>query len=194
MERPLKRLPIIVCLMVATLCPALPACSTVKPVKYSSLASWPYLRVNPDDRNGAHMPYRYALRQDWSRYRKLILEPVQIYDGADAEFRRISDVEQSTLAQFMQATFAQKLASRFDLVNESGADTLRLRLTLTGAGTALPGYVIYAVEIMDSSSNQLVEAYIERYPDAGLSARFSSPDAPRTGVERGADELVALFR
>ncbi|MEX3949872.1 DUF3313 domain-containing protein [Paraburkholderia sp. EG287B] len=178
----------------ATLVLALSACSTVRPVKYSSLASWPYLRVNPDDRNGTHMPYRYALPQDWSRYRKLILEPVQIYNGPDAEFHHVSDPERSKLAQFMQATFAEKLAARFDLVNEPGADTLRVRLTLTGAGTALPGYVIYAVEILDSSSNQLVEAFIERYPDGGLSARLSSPDAPRTGIERGADELLAQFR
>ncbi|MEX4005069.1 DUF3313 domain-containing protein [Paraburkholderia sp. EG285A] len=178
----------------ATLVLALSACSTVRPVKYSSLASSPYLRVNPDDRNGTHMPYRYALPQDWSRYRKLILEPVQIYGGPDAEFRHVSDAERSKLAQFMRATFAEKLATRFDLVNEPGADTLRVRLTLTGAGTALPGYVIYAVEILDSSSNQLVEAFIERYPDGGLSTRLSSPDAPRTGIERGADELLAQIR
>jgi|SRR6516225_4293168 hypothetical protein len=178
----------------AALCLALSACSTVKPVKYSSLASWPYLRINPDDRDGTHMPYRYALPQDWARYRKLILEPVQIYGGPDSEFHHFSDSERSKLAQFMQATFAEKLATRFDLVNEPGADTLRVRLTLTGAGTTLPGYVIYAVEISDSSSNQLIQAYIERYPDGGLSARLSSPDAPRTGIERGADELLAQFR
>ncbi len=180
--------------LVATLCLALSACSAVKPVKYSSLASWPYLRVNPDDRDGTHMPYRYALPQDWSRYRKLILEPVQLYDGPDAEFRHVSDAERSKLADFMRAKFAEKLATRFDLVNESGTDTLRVRLTLTGAGTALPGYVIYAVEISDSSSNKLIEAYIERYPDGGLSARLSSPDAPKTGIERGAAELLAQFR
>ncbi|TDG02713.1 DUF3313 domain-containing protein [Paraburkholderia guartelaensis] len=184
-----------VCLaLFATLVLALSACSAVRPVKYSSLASSPYLRVNPDDRDGTHMPYRYALPQDWSRYRKLILEPVQIYGGPDAEFHHVNAAECSKLAQFMQATFAERLATRFDLVNEPGADTLRVRLTLTGAGTALPGYVIYAVEILDSSSNQLVEAFIERYPDGRPSARLSSPDAPRTGIERGADELLAQFR
>jgi hypothetical protein len=189
-----KRAPKAIYLLFATLCLALAACSTVKPVKYSSLVSWPYLRINPDDRNGAHMPYRYALPQDWSRYRKLVLEPVEIYGGPDAEFRHINDADRSALAQFMQSTFAEKLTSRFDLVNESGADTLRIRLTLTGAGTAPPGYVIYAVEIMDSSSNRLIEAYIERYPPTGLAARFSSSEAARTGIARGADELLAQFR
>jgi hypothetical protein len=96
----------------------------------------------------------------------------------------------------MQDQFAERLRTRFALVNNPGPGTLRLHLTLTGAKDTTPflgpfshldvggnvinaaqavrgregtmaGSVNYAVEIYDAASNRLLSAYVtKQYPNA----------------------------
>jgi hypothetical protein len=96
----------------------------------------------------------------------------------------------------MQDQFAERLRTRFALVNNHGPGTLRLHLTLTGAKDTTPflgpfshldvggnvinaaqavrgregtmaGSVNYAVEIYDAASNRLLSAYVtKQYPNA----------------------------
>jgi hypothetical protein len=182
-------------LAIAALCATLVDCASLQPVKYSGIESSPYLRGDPQDKTG-RMPYRYALPTDWSKYRKLIVDPVVVYRGTDNQFGDMRDDDKTTLANYMQTTFAKKLGKRFELANESAPGTLRLKLTLTGATTttafagafahfdlagnlyngvqairgregAFTGAVIYAVEIRDASTNRLIHAYVaKQYPNA----------------------------
>ncbi|MBV8651186.1 MAG: DUF3313 domain-containing protein [Alphaproteobacteria bacterium] len=125
----------------------------------------------------------------------------------------------------MQAEFAEKLKTRFQLVSEPTPDTLRVRLTLTGASTntavlstftkvdlagglyngvqavrgregALSGSVIYAVEIYDAPTNRLLGAFVtKQYPGAmNILASMGSLAASKTGIEKGAEALVAQLR
>lgn len=180
-------------LTVAAVCLTLAGCASVKPVPYSGIASSAYL--SPDSHN-SRVPYRYETPANWSSYRKIIIEPVAVYQGADNQFGNMREEDKSALASYMQNTFAQKLATRFDVVNEAGPATLRVKLTLTGAKTTTPvlgtftkfdigggmynsvqairgkegamnGSVIYSVEIYDALSQQLLSAYItKQYPNA----------------------------
>jgi Protein of unknown function (DUF3313) len=107
----------------------------------------------------------------------------------------VSD-EKATLSAYMRNRFAEKLRSRFTLVDVRGPKTLRVRLTLTGAVINTPvlgtlsrfdlagavyngvqaardgegmmtGSVIYGVEIFDASTSRLLSAYVtKQYPNA----------------------------
>lgn len=126
----------------------------------------------------------------------MILEPVVVYRGKDHQFGDMSDKDKATLAATMQTRFAERLRGRFAPVRERGPETLRIRLTLTGAvantpvlGTlsrfdvagavyngvqaardgegTLTGSVIYGVEIFDAASSRLLSAYVtKQYPGA----------------------------
>ena len=182
-------------LAVLVLCAVLTGCASVTPVPYSAVASSSYLAPNPSDESG-HIPYRYSTAADWRIYNKVIIEPVVIYRGPDQQFGDMSEEDKASLASYMQTRFTEKLGKRFTLVSQRGPNTMRVRLTLTGAvvntpvlGTlsrfdlagavyngvqaardgegAMTGSVIYAVEILDAATSRLLSAFVSKqYPNA----------------------------
>jgi hypothetical protein len=177
------------------LCVALAACSTLQPVPYSGVASSSQLLVNQRDTTG-RMPYEYKADVNWAKYSAAIVDPVVIYNGADNQFEKISAEDKENLARYMQVEFTDKLSRRFRNSVAPGSETLRIRLTLTGAKTntnvlntvmhfdllggpynavqavrgkegMMSGSVSFAVEIYDSTTNALLGAYVaKQYPNA----------------------------
>jgi len=177
------------------LCVAAAGCASVAPVPYSELASSAYLAPDKSDASG-RVPYRYSTPVDWRAYNKVLLDPVVVYRGRDHQFGDMSSKDKATLAAYMQTRFADRLRGRFALVQERGPNTLRIRLTLTGAVANTPvlgtlsrfdmagaiyngvqaardgegtmtGSVIYGVEIFDATSSRLLSAYVtKQYPAA----------------------------
>jgi len=173
----------------------LAACSSPDPVAYGGLASSSYLKPSADTDAG-RLPYAYSSHPDWRRYSKVLIEPVAVYQGADNQLGDLSAEDRSNLAGYMQTQFSAALANRFRLAAGPGPDTLRIRLTLTGASTnsavlstfarldmagglynsvqavrghegMMMGSVSYAVEIYDAGSDRLLEAFIaKQYPGA----------------------------
>lgn len=182
-------------LLAAVLCVPLVACGSPEPVAYSGIESSSQLVPNRQDDPG-RMPYRYATPVDWRAYKSLIMDPVTIYRGPDNQFGDMSDADKATLASYMSSQFTEKLRHRFVITTGPVPDTLRLKLTLTGAATSTPvlstlsrfdiagglyngvqsvrggegmmtGSVIYAVEIHDASTGRLLSAFISKqYPNA----------------------------
>jgi len=174
---------------------SLVGCASTHPVAYAGIDSAPHLKPNPDDSN-RRIPYLYSEKVDWQQYAALLVDPVAIYHGQDAQFQDISEDEKNELAAYMQSTFTDRLATRFKLVQTPQARALRLKLTLTGAEKstqgvstilhfdiaggmynvvqairggqpAATGSASYAVEIYDATSNRLLSAYVtKRYPRA----------------------------
>ncbi len=204
-------------------CVALAACAGTQPHPYAGLQSSSQLTPSPGD-DSARIPYRLSKHTDWGRYSKLMLDPVVIYRGTDHQFEEVSEQDKTALANDMRARFSAKLATRFQLVSAPMPNTLRVRLTLTGAkattrglGTftrfdlaggpynavqairgkegTFTGSVSYAVEIFDASHDELLEAFVaKQFPNAwNLGATFGRMDAARTGIEKGADELMGQF-
>jgi hypothetical protein len=134
----------------------------------------------------------------------------------------MSEKDKVELADYMQAQFREKLATRFQIAGTPAPGTLRVHLTLTGAATTpavigpfshfdlagglyngvqairgrqgmIGGSVVYAVEIHDAVSGKLLSAYItKQYPGAmNVGASFGALGAAKTGIEKGADALVA---
>ena len=58
------------------------------------------------------------------------------------------------------------------------------------------GSVSFAVEIYDGTSNRLLRSYVEKqYPAAmNVAASFGALGAAKTGIDKGADDLLAKLR
>jgi hypothetical protein len=65
-----------------------------------------------------------------------------------------------------------------------------------GGKGAFSGSVSYAVEVYDSSNGRLLKAYVSKqYPNAmNLPAAFGTLSAAKTGLDKGADALVAQLQ
>jgi len=199
---------------------ALAGCASVQPVAYTGLSSSSQLKQNRDD-DSRKVPFKYGSPVVWSRYTDVTLDPVSVYQGNDNQFGDIEAADKAALADYMQKTFSEKLEKRFTVASQTGPNTLRIKLTLTGAEKTKPlvgqfmhfdlagnlyngvqavrggqgafsGSVSYAVEVYDSSNGKLLKAYVSKqYPNAmNLPAAFGSLSAARTGLDKGADDLV----
>ena len=182
------------CCALAVVSVTLIGCASTRPMPYSQLPSSSYLRPQEGSR-GDRMPYAYHGDVDWTRYRAALVESVSIYRGPDAQFEDVPEHDKRMLAEYMQQEFGNAIAQRWERTTSANRDTLRVRITLTGAkpskrvlGTimkvdigggsynavqaargkegAFSGSVSYAVEIYDAPSNRLLAAYVEKqYPE-----------------------------
>lgn len=218
---PLKKIEL---LMMTALCASVAACSTAEPVVYAGIASSPYLAPNQQD-DSDRVPYRYAADVNWLKYERVFIEPVEIYRGPDQQFGDMSEQDKTELATYMRHQFAETLRERFIIVNSPAPDTLRLKLTLTGAATSTPvlstlsrfdisggiyngvqaisggeglltGSVLYATEIYDATTAQLLAASVtKQYPNAmNIAASIGSLAAAKTGIDKGADALLEQLK
>lgn len=202
-----RRLPVLALCLIAT------GCASAAPLPYAEVTSSSHMAPNPSDSSG-RVPYRYSTQVDWRAYNKVILDPVVIYSGSDQQFGEMSEQDKAALAAHMQTRFRDKLRSRFALVNNPGPNTLRVRLTLTGAvantpvlGTlsrfdmagavynvaqaardgegSMTGSVIYAVEIFDAANSRLLGAFISKQYPSPYNIKASV--GPLTAAEAGID-------
>ncbi len=177
------------------LCVLLAGCMSAQPVPYTGIASVAYLKPNLHDDTG-RIPYLYSTQVNWSAYSKVIIDPVEVYKDTDNQFGDMPESDRGALARYMQAQFTSALAKRFTITNTPTQETLRIKLTLTGAATSTPvlstfsrvdmagslyngvqavrdkeglmtGWVMYAVEVRNAATGQLLEAFTaKQYPNA----------------------------
>jgi|SRR5450830_543754 len=97
-----------------------------------------------------------------------------------------------TLAGVGTNTAVASTVTRFDLAGMPYNVVQAIR----GKEGMLMGSVSYSVEIYDATSNQLLMAFVtKQYPNAmNVAATFGSLGAAKTGIEKGADALVAELR
>lgn len=162
---------------------------------YSGIPSHGHLQPNPGH-HADRTPFAFSDKADWHSYRQIIIDPVEIYRGPDADFGKIPPRGQDELARYMRDRFARTLAHDYRIVETPGPDTLHLHLTLTGASVTPPvvgtlthfdlagglyntvqgvrgkqammsGAVVYAVDIRDAQSDRLLHAQVtKQYPGA----------------------------
>ena len=152
------------------------------------------------------------------KYRTVIVEPTTVYQGPDAQFEDIDKADRSKFAAIITDELRSELAKTFPAPAKPQADTLRLRLTLLGAqkteggiatatrvtpfgfatsavksalgkkGT-LTGSVLFAVELYDARTNELLLAAVRRRtPDAlDVPATLSTTDTVKSVARELAD-------
>ncbi|QXZ81373.1 MULTISPECIES: DUF3313 domain-containing protein [Rhizobium] len=180
---------------IAFACAVTAGCTTTGPVVYDGLASASVLKPNPNDQNGRE-PFVFRGDISFRQYTRMIVDPVTVYAGADAQFGKVSAEDKQALARYMQSEFTDKLKTRFSIVTAPQPNTLRLHLTLTGAKANTPvlgtlshfdvaggvyngvqavrggegsmtGSVNYAVEVYDATTSRLLLAYVSKqFPGA----------------------------
>ena len=154
----------------------------------------------------------------FQKYRTLIVEPATVYQGPDAQFEDIDKADRTKFAAIITDELRSELAKTFPSPAKPQADTLRLRLTILGAqkteggiatatrvtpfgfatsavksalgkkGT-LTGSVLFAIELYDARTNELLLAAVRRRtPDPlDVPATLSTTDTVKSVARELAD-------
>jgi hypothetical protein len=72
----------------------------------------------------------------WSKYNKILLEPVEFWDAADSS---VSPSDQHMLTAYFYNTLKENLQKHFTLVDQGGPGVLTLQAALTNVTGATPG-------------------------------------------------------
>jgi len=130
-------------------------------------------------------------REVFTKYRTIIVEPTAVYQGPDAQFDGIDSADRYKAASVITNELRQELAKTFPSPATAQADSLRMKVTILGAtktkggiatatrvtpvgfglsalksalgkpGT-FTGSVLFAVELHDARTNQLLLAAVRR--------------------------------
>ena len=125
------------------------------------------------------------------KYRTVIIDPVLVYRGPDAQFEGVEQADRQRFADLMTNELRSEIAKSFPAPAKPQANTMRIKVTLLGAqktrggiATAtrvtplgfatsalksvrgkqgsLTGSVLYAVEVYDGRTNDLLLAAVRR--------------------------------
>lgn len=153
---------------------------------------------------------------DVRRYTRVIIEPVEVYRGADADFGGADVQQQQQLADYMRGEFSRTLGQRVAFA--PGPGVARLKLTLAGLENNTPvvapvsrvapaglvinlgkqvmnqpgsfsGGVTIAGQVLDSTTDQPLITFVQkRYPEAmNVVATLSSRDAQEAAIRQAAE-------
>jgi len=157
-------------------------------------------------------------RSRFANYRTVIVEPTAVYQGPDAQFDGIEPADRLKYAGMITDELRSELAKSFPTPPKAQADTLRLRVTIIGANKtkggiatatrvtplgfatsalksalgkkgSLTGSVLYAVELYDARTNELLLAAVRRRtPDPlDVPATLSTTDTVKAVARELAD-------
>lgn len=202
----------------------LTACAGVQPVAYSGIPSASQLKQNRDDDSAkvpyryaapvVWSRYSQVIVDPVAVYRggdnqfgdmndgdKTVLADYMAKTFASKLSKRFEVAAQpspATLRIKLTLTGAEETTAligqfmHFDIAGNlyNGVQAIR------GGKGAFSGSVSYAVEVYDSSNGRLLKAYVSKqYPNAmNLPAAFGSLSAAKTGLDKGADALVAQLQ
>jgi hypothetical protein len=157
----------------------------------------------------------------WKKYKKIMIDPVQIWAKSDSDINQIDRVKLEKLIGFMNSILVLTLKENLEIVTTPGADTLRLKVALTegqaskmildtlstfGPITATASYVNKAAagehlavgkasveaEVIDSMSGERLLAGMDsRYGGKGLKGKFDSWDDLKSSFEFWTNKLNA---
>jgi hypothetical protein len=72
------------------------------------------------------------------KYNKFLFDPVEIYQGTDADFKGISLKDQKEMISFIDSEFKRVLTGRYAIVEKPGPNVLRIKFTMVGLDVTRP--------------------------------------------------------
>jgi hypothetical protein len=204
-------------------CAALAACASTQPVPYSGIASSGRMRASAHDDTGhVPYEYRSAADlRAYSRFsvEPVVVyggNDNQFEDISEQDKKELARYMQSTFSDRLAALArdnadprAQALRIKLTLTGATESTPVLSTLSrfdllggpynavqaVRGKEGALTGSVSFAVEIYAASTNELLAAYVSKeFPNAwNLGASIGALSASKTGIDKGADELVAFL-
>jgi hypothetical protein len=109
--------------------------SSTKPTAYTDMPQ--SAQMKPNESDSKIMSYRNP-DTDIARYHKVLLVPVEIYTGTDAEFKDASPEQQKEMADYLYSETTKALNDKGLLATEAGPDVARLKLYLGGLEKTKP--------------------------------------------------------
>lgn len=206
------------------LCLTVVGCTTADPTVYSGLASASQLQPNTQDQTGrtpyrykGHVDwqsYNKIIVDPVSVYNgpdnqfvkiaendKLLLASYmqqQFGEKLRTRFAITSTPSPSTLRLHLTLTGAKTTTPVLGPFThlDVGGGVYNTVQSVRGREGSMTGSVNYAVEVYDAASNRLLLAYVSKqYPNAmNVGASFSSLEASRVGIRKGADALLAEMK
>ena len=208
--------------MVGAAVALLGACASQEPPQLSGLegTSGPSMAMEKGEVAGRTALVWRAPNADMRRYTRVIIDPVDVYRGADADYGGADVQQQQQLADYMRGEFSRAIG-RWAAV-APGPGVARLKLTLAGLENNTPvvapvsrvapaglvlnlgkqvmdqpgsftGGVTIAGQLSDSVTDQPLVTFVQkRYPEAmNISATFSSRDAQEAAIRQAAEAFKA---
>ena len=177
---------------------SLGGCASTRPVAYQDLSSASELKPVKGYNQFQYMNPSDPLRN----YDALVVDPVSIYGGADAQFGPVSQQGRQEIAVYMQQEFTKLLGKKMEITDSPKPGTVRLHLTLTGMEKSTPvmsplshllpvgllvnagfeaaghngsffGSVSYAIELYDVSTGELIYAAVSKETPRALDLTSS---------------------
>ncbi|MBM3647978.1 MAG: DUF3313 domain-containing protein [Alphaproteobacteria bacterium] len=196
-------------------------CATTEPKHFQQLSSTAQLRSNA----GSNHPFLYRGENvNFSRYSSVIVDPVTVYEAGDGQFGTVKGEDKAIVANYLGEQLNKALATKYSIVQAPSPSTARIKATLTGMATSTPvlstmmrlapggllmntrkaitgdegmlmGSITYAVEITESTDNQLLCAYVRKSnPHAmDIGSTIGYLDASKTGADRAAKDLLKFL-
>jgi hypothetical protein len=161
---------------------------------------------------------------DLAAFRNIMIEPVVVYAGPDAQFEDIDAAERRQYAQILDEALRRELAGARPIVRRAAAGTARLRVTLigmektmggvatatratplgmassvvrsvTGRGGRLTGSMLIALEMFDGSGQLQAAIVRRREPDAlDIPATLGTTETARAVSRDFAKSLRERFQ
>jgi hypothetical protein len=126
------------------------------------------------------------------QYNRFIVEPVEVYRGAEASFGSMTSSQITEIAQYLTSEVRRELGSGYALTSQPGPNTARIAMKLVGVEQTVPGAatvsrvlpigavanavqaasggsgsftgaIILAAEVYDSQSSELLVAAVRKY-------------------------------
>lgn len=196
-------------------------CAATEPKHFKHLSSTTQLQPNPS----SSRPFLYrAENTDLSRFSSVIIDPVAVYQAGDGQFGKVKTEDRNIVANYLDRQLNTTLASKYSVVHTASPSTARIKTILTGMETSTPvlstvmrlapggllmntgktiagdegmfmGSITYAVEITESTNNQLICAYVRKAnPHAmDVGSTIGYLDASKTGADRAAKDLLKFL-
>jgi hypothetical protein len=170
------------------------------------------------DKPGAESWTYVQPRSRFATYRTVIVEPTVVYQGSDAQFDGIDPGDRAKYAAIITEALRSEIGKSFPAPPKPQADTLRLRVTLIGANKtkggiatatrvtplgfassalksamgktgSFTGSLLYAVELYDAKTNELLLGAVRRRtPDPlDVPATLSTADTVKAVAREFAD-------
>lgn len=206
------------------LCLAVAGCTTADPTVYSGLASAPQLRPNTQDETGrmpyrykGQVDWRsynkiivdpvsvyngpdnqFVKITDTDKSVLAVYMQQQFSEKLRSRFAIVTNPSPGTLRLHLTLTGAKTttpVLGPFSHIDVGGGVYNSVQAA-RGREGSMTGSVNYAVELYDAATNRLLLAYVtKQYPNAmNVGASFSSLEASRVGIRKGADALLAEIK
>ena len=218
-------------LALASMALALPAAADAQTRDHAPVSLHSSRKMMQDKPNSESWTYVQPASR-FQKYRTVIVSDTTVYRGPDAQFEGIDQADRTKFANIVTQELRSEIAKSFPAPATPQADTLRLHVTILGAqkttggiATAtrvtpfgfattalksvlgkpgsLTGSVLFAVEVHDAKTNELLLAAVRRRtPDAlDIPATLSTGDTVKAvarefadGARKRLEDLTGLTR